>query len=275
MDRNVLGGWLGRLAPVALIVLAAGSPGCVAVSHRSGGATAAPAASSAARVDDKAEAKEKAAEVAEQEAEHAREIAKLERELVIAEMRLAKTRMEGEHAELARQVNLARLERELVLERERQRIFEEREVPARIQRAELGIQRSEDNLREAQEEMQQLELMYGADDFADQTKEIVLDRGRRELERTQRDLEIDRQEHATLLDRTIPLERAEHAAGVEEKEAALAKGQRDAEAEALGARIDVMAGESELARLRADMEAQQRKIERQREKRGQSSTEKE
>ena len=73
------------------------------------------------------------------------------------------------------------------------------------------------SLAEAQQELEQLELMYSEEEFADQTKEIVLERGRRRLERTQRDLELRRADFATLQEQTLPVERREHELRVVDK----------------------------------------------------------
>ena len=61
----------------------------------------------------------------------------------------------------------------------------------RVSRAELGFQFAQDGAKEAEQELQQLEMMYQEDEFADKTKEIVLERGRRRLERSKRSLAIE------------------------------------------------------------------------------------
>ena len=249
---------IARLSTVA--VLAVGLGGCVAVSRPAEPVvvTAEPTAEKPAKPAE--DAANKAEKEAEEAAADARKHAKLQRDLAIAHEKLAKARMGQAHCDAQHAAALAKTERELALEQQRRHIFTERSVPNRIGRAKLELVRTEDRAKEADEELKQLEMLYAEEEFADQTKEIVLERGRRRLARSQRDLELRRDELAVLTEKTIPLEVAEHEAKVEDKARALDKAGRDAEAARLGKHIAVMSAEAEIARLEAESKAIDEKI---------------
>lgn len=256
---------------IGVIFLAVALVGCAATGRKAdpviagSGATVAQteAASKDAGKTAEAEAKEKEKKE-EEEAKDARQLAKLQRDIAIAHERVAKAHMDQAHTRARHDAALADAERELALAADRLRIFNERTAPNRINRARLDLTRAEDRTKEAEEELRQLEMMYAEEDFADQTKEIVLERGRRRLERTHRDLELHREELATLTDRTIPLETAEHELRVEQKTRARDKAGRDAESSMLDKHIAVMAAEAEVPRLEAEIAALEDKMERRR-----------
>ncbi len=201
---------------------------------------------------------------AEEEAKDARQLAKLQRDVAIAHERVAKAHMDQAHTRTSNESALADADRELALEADRQRIFTERSAPNRIERARLDLMRAQDRTKEAEEELRQLEMMYAEEDFADQTKEIVLERGRRRLERSHSDLELRREELTTLTDRTIQLEIAEHELRVEQKTRVRDKEARAAESSTLDKHIAAMAAEAEVSRLEAELTALEDKMERQR-----------
>lgn len=193
-----------------------------------------------------------------------RKLAKLERDQNIAGEKLAKARMSEAHAATDQKTALAGAEKELTLETARMKKFSEREVPNRIAWAELRLTQTQDRVKDSEEELHQLELMYAEEDFADQTKEIVLDRSRRRVERSHRDLELRHEDHAILIEKTIPLELAEREQKVRQKELALNKAQRDAKASEADKRISLMSAESEIVRVGVDIEALKEEMERNR-----------
>ena len=68
------------------------------------------------------------------------------------------------------------------------------EMPQKSARAQLDLQQAKDSLTEQEEELQQLELMYSKDDLADKTKEIVLARSKRRLERLRQNLVLQQKD---------------------------------------------------------------------------------
>lgn len=181
--------------------------------------------------------------------ERQRKLARLERSLEVARLSLAKSRIAGEHAEAQHAEALAKADAELELARRRLENFRKITAPHRIARAELGLLRAEDGLRNAQEELEQLERMYSEEQFADQTKEIVIDRARRQLQRTQRDLELQRAEFRTLADVTLPLEQRELELALAQQERAAADLRRAYETAQIERRVTLLNGEAEVQRL--------------------------
>ncbi len=197
---------------------------------------------------------------------NARKLAKLERDRNIAGERLAKARMSEAHAATDQETARTRAEQELALEAARMNKFRDREVPNRIAWAELRLKQAQDRVKDSEEELHQLELMYAEEDFADQTKEIVLDRSRRRVERSHRDLELRHEDHAILTEKTIPLELAEREQKVRQKELALDKAHRDAEASELDKRISLMSAEAEIVHVGVEIEALKEEMQRNRQK---------
>jgi hypothetical protein len=197
----------------------------------------------------KQEAEEKARKEAKEDRDRLRKLAKLEKDLETARLRLSKTRLDHEHAELRFNEAQARTKVDLDLARQKLQQLKEVTQPNRIARSELNLAWGQDGLLEAQEELQQLELMYNEEEFADKTKEIVIDRARRRLERTQRDLELRRDEHKILLELSIPMETREHELAVEDKQRELANMTRDEASAKLDRQLAIMGAEAEITRL--------------------------
>jgi hypothetical protein len=210
---------------------------------------------------------------AEAEAADRRNLAKLERDVEIARQKLVKAQVAAEHSQIQNQIAVTEAEGELELEQRRLAAFRDRSAPNRIEWSRLGLLRADDRVKEAEEELTQLKLMYAEEDFADQTKEIVLERGRRRLERSRRDLELRTEDHAILTDETIPTEQREHELNVEKKTEALRKIRRDAEASALDNQIQITSAEAEVVRLEAEIEALRAKIAKRDEKKDQGPQE--
>ena len=198
----------------------------------------------------------------EKETEHARQLDKAQRQLAIAHHKLMRAQLARQQAEESSQERLDRAEAELAFAQARHSTFVERSVPSRIAWAKLGLQGAEDRVLEAEEEMKQLELMYAQDDFADQTKEIVLDRSRRRLERSHTDLELRRGDFQTLTERTIPFETRDHEHKVELAQRGLDAARRDALGTLLDKDIALLSAEATVAQQEADLEAMREKWEK-------------
>ena len=177
----------------------------------------------------------------------------LSRKLDIARRKLDKARMASTHSQAGYGQQLAKAEEDLVVASTKLQHFRQHTSVTRTARAELDLQRSEDSYQEAQEELAQLEIMYAEEDFADKTKEIVLQRGKRRLERSKRNLEIRRPEVAFLKSETLPLEEKELQLKLEEAQRTLEKTRREAESAELDKAIAVLSAEAELAKLEFEL----------------------
>jgi hypothetical protein len=192
--------------------------------------------------------------------ERQRKLAKLERSLETAGLNLEKTKLSAAHAERQFRDAAGKAEADLDLARTKYENFLEIALPNRIARAELGLQGAEDGATEAREELDQLEQMYSDEQFADATKEIVVERARRRLERTQRDLELRREEFRTLVENTLPIEQWELELGVQEKERGLAQLRRGRETTVIDQNVATMNAEAEITRLENELSDVQEEI---------------
>lgn len=181
--------------------------------------------------------------------------ATLTRSLALEEQKLQKARFDLENQEVSSRDAVAKSEAELELATAKLALFEESEAPARLQKERLDLHDARDSLDDAQEELAQLEMMYGEEDLADKTREIVLRRGQRRLERSRKRLELKERELRTLEAGTLPQDRTKLVVEKEEKGRALEAARRAAEASLLEKRIGLVQVENEMARLREEIAA--------------------
>jgi hypothetical protein len=144
-----------------------------------------------------------------------------------------------------------RKEKELELQKAELAQFDETDAPDRVAKANLELARRRDALAEQQEELAQLEMMYEQQDLADKTREIVLQRGKRRVERAQEDLAISEREAKALEARTLPRERGKLALEIEVQERELQEAKSDSEATLLEKRLAVRSAEDALAAAEA------------------------
>lgn len=194
-----------------------------------------------------------AAEEAEKE-DPERKRARLVRQMAIAAEKVKKARLAQAHQQAEDQDKIARKRTERELASTKLADFEEHNAPQRIEEARLALRRAEDRVKEAQEELAQLEMMYAEEDLADKTREIVLERGRRRLERARRELDLQRTALANLEGHDLPREAAELRAQATDKASELENLERAAETNLLDKRIAVMEAEAEVTRLREEMD---------------------
>ncbi len=100
----------------------------------------------------------------------------------------------------------ARLRRELELEEARLAQLRNVESGRRLRESELGVQGAQDQIEDARDELEQLEKLYKGNELADATKEIVLKRGHRSLQRAAESLALKEIAHKTLKEDLLPAE---------------------------------------------------------------------
>ena len=183
-----------------------------------------------------------------------RNITKLERNLQVAQLKLEKTKISQEQSRRREQVNLAKTEAELDLAQQRYQNFMEKSLPSRIAWQELTQKRVADNVKEAQEELEQIEMMYRQDEVDEKTKEIVVERSRVRLERSQRDQDLRRIDFETMMNLSIPIEKREQEMSLQEKEQALERLKESMRLSELDEKINLMGAEDEITRLQYDLD---------------------
>ena len=186
----------------------------------------------------------------------------LARDLEMARLRLEKAELETQQTEARHTLAIEKAEKSLALAERDLRTYLEREIPAQMERAELNLQYAEDGFVEAKEELEQLELMYKDEEFADKTREIVLERGRRRLERSQRDLDIRRAEHATWLEEQIPIEKERRERAVVDERQALRRLGEDERLAGIDRHVGLISARGEIIRLEQELEDLHTEIEK-------------
>jgi hypothetical protein len=159
--------------------------------------------------------------------------------------KLALARMQMELAQ--KKADEARLRKEHELELAKADIaqFDEFDAPSRVAKVHIELSRRKDMLFEQKEELAQLEMMYEKEDLADKTREIVLQRGKRRVDRAQEELAIAERDAQALETRTIPRDRNKLVFEAEAKARDLEGMTRETEATMLERRMAVEAAEVE------------------------------
>ena len=158
-------------APATGAAPQAGAPGPA-------GGTASPGAAQAAPSAD--ELKQKAEDAAAQ--------------LELAKIKLDRANMDADQQRIDGAAAVEKAKFELSVATKARDHFVNVEMPQKSARAQLDLQQAKDSLSEQEEELQQLELMYSKDDLGDKTKEIVLARSKRRLERLRQSLALQQKD---------------------------------------------------------------------------------
>ncbi|HYC79048.1 MAG TPA: hypothetical protein VEI02_15610 [Planctomycetota bacterium] len=239
-----------RAALSSLILIAAG---CASAGERESAATSAPSAVVATvpgpTPQDAAASKPKDA---------ARKKAQLHRDLETARLKVERARRDAAYQEIDDAAAVAKAGLEAEFARRKAATFDEREAPSRAARARLDADAARDGHDDSKEELAQLELMYKGHEIGDMTKDLVLARAKRSLERSRRRVELAALDLQTLEERTLPHERDRLLAEASDRERDVEKARRNAERSAFERRLAVAAAESEVRRLEeeiADLES--------------------
>lgn len=182
--------------------------------------------------------------------ENASERSSLERKLAIAELRLKHARMELEAEQTSSKVAVELAHGELGVVEAKHAQFQKLDMPNRIARGELSLQRARDSAEEAREALEQLLFMYEDQDLQDATKEFVISRGKRRAEQARASLTIQELELEALKNHEVPRELRGLELEVTRKASSVHKAESDAEAGRLQKEIAIMKVESEIADLK-------------------------
>jgi hypothetical protein len=174
------------LVPLAILVPACKSTG--------------PASTSAAeKTDASAKAKEGGDEDSKEE-----KTKKKERELDDARVQLKITRQDTQAAERKEKDDVEEAEYALGKAKEALDQFQKVTSKLELSKATLGLDRATQRVEESKAELEELMSMYKKEDFAALTKELVLNRGKKNLEFANRALEHEKIEAATTRDVDLP-----------------------------------------------------------------------
>ena len=216
------------LALIALLAACASAPADEAASE--------PDAKEAPDAADDAEAAEKAAKIE------------------LAELQLKKARVESTKSVGAAEVALEVAERKLEEARKKLAVFQETTKAVKLDEARLALDRSIGRAEDAAAELGELEAMYAQEEFAGATKELVLSRGRRNLEHSKRAVTIGETKLASLTDAELPAEEAGLVRGVLEAEGALESARLALEIARLGGEASIKKAEQALTKAKKEDE---------------------
>lgn len=163
----------------------------------------------------------KAADAAGAADDAQQKLADLAEQSDLARMRLDRARIDAEQQQMDAALAADKARFDLDAAKKALDHFTQVEAPQKKAREELSLQQMVDAATEQEEELAQLEMMYKNDDLADKTKEIVLARTKRRLERVRTSLALQKQELNDLLTVQQPLQQDKLMQAVRDAEAAL------------------------------------------------------
>ena len=166
------------------------------------------------------------------------------------ERSLLQIQSEKREAELAQETAQAELED---AERALEEFAAQRKL--KLDEAQLSLERSMGQASDAELELAELQAMYDEEDFAEKTKELVLNRGRRNLEHSKRALALAKEELRQLVEHELPAGERELVWDLKLAREGLDKAQRDLAIAALATKIDTLQAEQDLKEARQEHKA--------------------
>ena len=180
-----------------------------------------------------------------------------QRDLTVARAELAIAALERQVRQWGVERTVSKAADELAQHQRDKEVFLRDVKPREIEEHKIRLERSIHNAEHAKDEFDELQAMYAADEFAKTTKELVLKRGRREMEMAQRSLAVQQKEHAHFEQIELPKRERD----LQHKIDDAAAEHRKAEAEAGKSKLEVeLALQKEAHRL-ADLEQEIQELE--------------
>ena len=162
--------------------------------------------------------------------------------LEVARLELKVAQLEAQSAERAAAQSADFAAREVQQARE---ALEQAEKSAAIRTrdSENTLKRAAVRLDETKVELSELEGMYAEEEFAEKTKELVLYRGKSQVELAAAALEVEQLRHELLVSEELPAERSKAELALRKAEVALEAAEVEREGAALRGRVAVMTAE--------------------------------
>ena len=191
--------------------------------------------------------------------EEADKLRKKERELEYAKMELeiAKLGAAADEREADTSVKDATLKLEAA--RKDQANFLDLDKPTQVAGGQLSLDRSQQSMEESRQELAELEAMYKQEDFAELTKELVLSRGRKRLEFSQRGFDLAKKGQEEMLGHDLPKKEKELAQAVEKAEKALQEAQAKKDRAALEEKLKLMRADHKIDDLVRELDKMKKK----------------
>ena len=174
-------------------------------------------------------------------------------EVRVAELKLTKVGLEGDGARADATVSLDVARAKAAAAHAALDAFTEARA-VRLDGARLDLDRAQGRATDAELELAELEAMYADEEFAEKTKELVINRGRRAVEHAQRALEIQRRKLARLKEVELPADLKKLELAVLEADAKLEGAGRACRVAELEGAIDLAQAEEALREAREEGE---------------------
>ncbi|MFT4539682.1 MAG: hypothetical protein ACI841_004262 [Planctomycetota bacterium] len=177
----------------------------------------------------------------------------LEHKIKIAQLQLAHADLEltSHESKSAETVRLAHVELELATAKHAKFASLERE--SREIRSALSLQRSRDRATESEEELRQLEIMYRDQDLDDLTSEFVINRGKRDTQRTKASLDLQERDHKALMEHDLPSEKKSLDLDLSRKQYSVETAELAAKSGSIQKEISLLKAQSELKKLEKEL----------------------
>jgi hypothetical protein len=165
-----------------------------------------------------------------------REVAYARMEQEIAKLSAAAEEREAENAvtEANQKLEQAKKDRDS---------FKGKEMPTKLAEKQLDVDRYTQRTEESRQELEELEGMYKKEDFASLTKELVINRGRKNLEFAKRGLELAKQGQEQFTGHELPKKEKELDQAVEKAEKGLQEASAKKEKGALENKLKLLKAE--------------------------------
>lgn len=173
-------------------------------------------------------------------------------QLEIATTRLERAKMDAEQQQVDSALAIAKAKLDLALATKARDHYVNVEMPAKRARAELDLTQMKDNLTDQEEELTQLELMYKGDDLGDKTKEIVIARTKRRLERVKASVALQTKDLDDLVNVQQPEQKEKLDNAVKDKESDLQKAESTAKSSAMDKQLAVKAQTMEVEKQKRE-----------------------
>lgn len=190
-------------------------------------------------------------------ADDAKALEKKQRDVEYAQMQLETAKLDAENERRTSKNAIEAAERELEAAKTEREHFQQRVVKLELDERALSVDRSRQNVLEAQEELAELEAMYAQEDFAKTTKELVMTRGRSRLAMSKRDLELAERRAANVRSFDHPKREKELAERVTKAQNALEDAKARAQKAEIEKRLSVLKAEHALADAKRELEKAQ------------------
>jgi hypothetical protein len=205
---------------------------------------------------DKAEQQKKAEEKKQRE----KELAQKRRELEYAKVSVQTAGIDRQVRSMSVDTAVARAQLELDKHKRELDLFLTQHKPREMEERRIGLDHQIYRAEEAKEELAELEAMYKEDEFARSTKELVVKRGRRQMEMADRSLAVGKKEFELFERHTLTERERDLKQKVKDAEQELEKARLEHQKAQLEMGVQQRQADDRVGDLQRDIEELERKL---------------